>query len=90
MSGNSAVQAYAFVSHFPYRHQQCWWKTTVSCNLCLFVGSYYLTESLIRRMIEWLGLEGTPRIIKFQAPCRRLPAQVLDQIAQGSIKCGIF
>jgi len=42
------------------------------------------------RITEWLGLEGTSRIIKFQHPFHRqggqLLAQVLDQIAQGPIQ----
>ena len=40
--------------------------------------------------MEWLGLEGTLRIITFQPPCHRqscqLLDQVLDQIAQGPIE----
>jgi len=44
-------------------------------------------------MIEWLGLEETPKIIKFQPPCHRQSHQpphlmVLDQVAQGSIQSG--
>ena len=39
------------------------------------------------RTIEWLGLEGTPRIIKFQPLCHRQgyqpPGLLLDQVAQG-------
>lgn len=31
-------------------------------------------------MIEWLGLEGTPRITKFQPSCYRQGCQPLDQI----------
>jgi len=31
------------------------------------------------RCIEWLGLEGTSKIIKFQPPCCRMSYQVLDQ-----------
>ena len=38
-------------------------------------------------MIEWLGLEGTPRIIMFQPPHLRKRCQllrhILDQVAQG-------
>jgi len=41
------------------------------------------------RIIEWLGLERTSRIIKFQPPCHwqgcQLLDQVLQQIAQGPI-----
>ena len=44
------------------------------------------------RIIECLGLEGTPRIIKFQPLCHRKchqpPKLVLDQVAQGPIQPG--
>jgi len=44
------------------------------------------------RIIERLGLEGTPRI-KFQPPCHRQdhqhPDLVPDQVAQGSIQTGL-
>ena len=32
------------------------------------------------RIIEWLGLEGTSRVIKFQPPCHRQGCQSLDQV----------
>ena len=42
--------------------------------------------------MEWFGLEGTPRIIKFQLPCHRQghkPLElVLDQVAQDPIQPG--
>jgi len=42
------------------------------------------------RIIEQLGLEGTPRMIKLQPPCHRQghqpPELVLDQVAQGPIQ----
>ena len=42
------------------------------------------------RIIEWFGLEGTSRIIKFQPPYQRQgyqpPDLVLDQVAQGHIQ----
>jgi len=45
------------------------------------------------RIIEWLGLEGTQRIIKFQLPCHRQDHQPpdlgLDQVAQGFIQPGL-
>jgi len=45
-----------------------------------------------QRIIEWLGLEGTSRIIKLQPPCHRQGCQpphlILDQAAQGSIQPG--
>ena len=44
-------------------------------------------HSMNHRLIEWLGLEGTSRIIRFQPPCHRQGwqplDQVLDQAAQG-------
>ena len=45
---------------------------------------YHLTGN--HRIIERLGLEGTPRIIKLQSPA---PDLVLDQVAQGSIQPGL-
>ena len=43
--------------------------------------------------MEWLGLEGTSRIIKLQSPSHRqgcqLLDQVLDQIPQGPIQPGL-
>ena len=45
------------------------------------------------RVIEWRGLEGTPRIIKFQPLCHRQghqpPDLILDQVAQDSIQSGL-
>ena len=42
------------------------------------------------RIIEWLGLEGTPRITKFQPPCCsqgcQPPHLILDQAAKGPIQ----
>ena len=44
------------------------------------------------RIIEWLGLEGTSRIIKLQPLCHRQghqpPYLILDQAAQGPIQPG--
>jgi len=57
---------------------------------CLHVP-IYITESY-HRIIEWLGLEGSPEIIKFQPLCRRHGCQppdlVLDTAAQGPIQPG--
>jgi len=43
--------------------------------------------------MEWLRLEGTSRIIKFQPPCHRQghqpPCLILDQAAQGPIQPGL-
>ena len=36
-------------------------------------------QLLDRRIIEWLGLEGTSKIIRSQPPCRRHGCQLLDQ-----------
>jgi len=44
-------------------------------------------------IIEWFGLEGTPRIIKLPPPCHRQghppPELVLDQAAQGPNQPGL-
>ena len=46
-----------------------------------------------RRITEWLGLEGTSRIMKLQGPCLRqghqLPYLILAQAAQGPIQPGL-
>jgi len=45
------------------------------------------------RITEWLGLEGTPRIFKFQPPCRmqghQPPHLIPDQAAQSPIQPGL-
>jgi len=50
-------------------------------------------HSMSHKIIEWLGLEGTPRIIKFQHPCHRQGCQpphlVSDQASQGLIQPGL-
>ena len=50
-------------------------------------------QTQTHRITEWLGLEGTSRIIKFQPLCHRqgcqLLDQVLDQIVQGPIQPGL-
>jgi len=44
-------------------------------------------------IVEWLGLEGTSRIMKLQPPCCRQghqpPHLILDQAAQGPIQSGL-
>jgi len=44
--------------------------------------------------MEWLGLEGTPRIIKFQPSCHRQghqpPDLVLDQVALSNLGLNTF
>jgi len=46
--------------------------------------------NICHRIMDWLRLEGTPRIISFQVPCYRQghqpPDMVLDQAAQGLIQ----
>ena len=46
-----------------------------------------------RILVEWLGMEGTSRIIKLQPPCYRQGCQpphfILDQAAQGPIQPGL-
>ena len=37
-----------------------------------------------KRIIEWLGLEGTPRIIKFEPPCQRQGHQPPDLVLDPS------
>ena len=48
-----------------------------------------IIESKNHRIIDWLGLEGTPRITKLQSPCHKQGYQplylILDQAAQGPI-----
>ena len=50
-------------------------------------------ENSEHRIIEWLGLEGTPRVIKFQLPhCdqgHQPPHLILEQAAQGPIQPGL-
>ncbi|PKU41813.1 hypothetical protein llap_7886 [Limosa lapponica baueri] len=41
------------------------------------------------RIIEWFGLEGTLKIIKFQDPCREQGHLPLDQVAQSPIQSGL-
>ena len=47
----------------------------------------------LHRIIEWLGLQGTSRIIELQPPCCRQglqpPYLILDQAAQGPIQPGL-
>ena len=49
--------------------------------------------SACHRIIEWLGLEATSRIIKLQPPCcvpgHQSPHLILDQTAQGSIQLAL-
>ena len=48
---------------------------------------------LVHRITEWLGLEGTSRIMKLQPPCRKQGHKplclILDQAAQGAIQPGL-
>ena len=48
---------------------------------------------VVPHIIEWLGLEGTSRIIKLQPPCHRQGHQhlyvILDQAAQCPIQPGV-
>jgi len=50
-------------------------------------------DAMNHRVIEWLGLEGIPRITKFQPPCHGKGCQLLDQalswVAQGCIQPGL-
>ena len=50
------------------------------------------SHSNYHRIIECLGLEGTPKIIRVQSPClrqgRQPPDLILDQAAQGPIQPG--
>ena len=68
-------------------------SAAIPLNCCIFpahflVGPQFLffhsaAQRLIHRITEWLGLEGTPRVIMFQPPCHRQgrqpPDLVLDQ-----------
>ena len=68
---------------------------SVTCCCCATDGSrgavWIIPHS--HRIIEWLGVEGTSRIIKFQLPCHRQGwkplDQELDQVAQSPIQPGI-
>ena len=59
--------------------------------LCRFVGFNLGDHQRPNRIIEWLGLEGTSRIIKFQLPCHRQGHKpsylILDHTKQ---RCRIF
>jgi len=41
------------------------------------------------RIIEWLGLEGTPEVVQIQPLCCEQGCHVLDQAAQEPIKPGL-
>jgi len=41
------------------------------------------------RMIEWVGLEGTLKIVLFQPPCHDQGHLPLDQVAQNPIQPGL-
>jgi len=47
----------------------------------------------VKTVIEWLGLEGTSRVIKLQPSCcmegHQPPYLILDQVAQGPIQPGL-
>lgn len=51
--------------------------------------SVFFHPVLLLIVVEWLGLEGSPRI-KFQSPCHRHghqpPGLVVDQVVQGPIQ----
>ena len=47
---------------------------------------FCFTDSKIHRIIEWLGLEGTFKIIWFQPPCYRQGHLPLDQAAHSPIQ----
>jgi len=56
-------------------------------------GSIISFSFRMNHRIEWLGLEGTTRIIKFPPPCYRQghqpPNMVLEQVARGPIQPGL-
>ena len=61
------------------------WTNSVQCISA--------SKILNPRIIEWPGLEGTPRSMKFQPPCHRQghqsPDLVVDQVAKGPIHPGL-
>jgi len=67
-----------------YQHQL---STMLGAALTLELQKHY------HRIIEWLGLEGTSRIMKIQHPCHRQghqpPHLIPDQAAQGPIQPGL-
>ena len=67
---------------------KCLWCSSKSClkctnPLCRDSATAQMPKMLLQaynRIIEWLGLEGTSRITKFQLPCNRQGCQLLDQV----------
>jgi len=57
-------------------------KSTVSLVLPLL-------SVIFHRIIEWFGLEGTLKIIRFQLPCHKEGHLLLDQVAQSPIQPGL-
>ena len=82
----------AMSENFLYMHllEYDWLSDWQSCRMGLMPMQTWSTRILIHRITESLGLEGIPRIIKFQPPCYRQghqpPDLVLDQAAQGPIQ----
>jgi len=69
----------------------------IRTSTCYVLCMYYMLQiiriyfnTVFHRIIEWLGLEGTPRITKFQPPCCsqgcQPPHLILDQAAKGPIQ----
>jgi len=72
----------------------CWFERGITCSDQ--VPSEILSvvrRNIDHRIIDWLGLEGIPMIMKFQPPCHRQghqsPHLILDQAAQGPIQPGL-
>jgi len=67
-------------------------STTQHCRFCPFL-SWLPLANIATLLIEWLGLEETPRIIKLQPHCHRQGHQpldlLLDQVAQGPNQPGL-
>ena len=66
------------------------WRSSCPTPLLKQVHIWWVSFSLIKhRIIEWFGLEGTLKIIWFQAICHGQGHLPVDQVAQSPIQPGL-